>query len=72
LIIYVSDVLFSGIAISGNAAQRSSRQNIVWLNRKQSGNNNRSLRVNGLFGGGKKDNKEDGQSKVHVFRVHVQ
>ncbi|AEE85787.1 Nucleoid-associated protein chloroplastic [Arabidopsis thaliana] len=52
---------------NGNAAQRSSRQNIVWLNRKQSGNNNRSLRVNGLFGGGKKDNKEDGQSKAGIL-----
>ncbi|CAL9227484.1 unnamed protein product [Arabidopsis halleri] len=53
---------------NGNAAQRSSRQNVVWLNRKNSGNNqSRSLRVNGLFGGGKKDNKEDGQSKAGIL-----
>ncbi|KAG7540880.1 Nucleoid-associated protein YbaB/EbfC family [Arabidopsis thaliana x Arabidopsis arenosa] len=53
---------------NGNTAQRSSRQNVVWLNRKNSGNNHsRSLRVNGLFGGGKKDNKEDGQSKAGIL-----
>ncbi|XP_010438154.1 PREDICTED: nucleoid-associated protein At4g30620, chloroplastic [Camelina sativa] len=55
---------------NGNAAQRSSRQSqsVVWLNRKNSGNHHyRSLRVNGLFGGGKKDNKEDGQSKAGIL-----
>lgn len=41
---------------------------MVWLNRKNSRNRYKSLRVNGLFGGGKKDNKEDGQSKVRVFK----
>ncbi|XP_010447694.1 PREDICTED: nucleoid-associated protein At4g30620, chloroplastic [Camelina sativa] len=51
---------------NGNAAQRSSRQSqsVVWLNRK---NSVRSLRVNGLFGGGKKDNKDDGQSKAGIL-----
>ncbi|XP_010432965.1 PREDICTED: nucleoid-associated protein At4g30620, chloroplastic-like [Camelina sativa] len=51
---------------NGNAAQRSSRQSqsVVWLNRK---NYVRSLRVNGLFGGGKKDNKDDGQSKAGIL-----
>nr|VDD00701.1 unnamed protein product [Brassica oleracea] len=46
-----------------NGNKAGSRQNnMVWLNRK-----NRSLRVNGLFGGGKKENSEDGQSKVATF-----
>ncbi|XP_006284590.2 nucleoid-associated protein At4g30620, chloroplastic [Capsella rubella] len=50
---------------NGNAAQTSSRHSVVWLNRKNTGY--RSLRVNGLFGGGKKDNKEDGQSKAGIL-----
>ncbi|CAG7898477.1 hypothetical protein HID58_029913 [Brassica napus] len=53
---------------NGNAAaqQRGSRQknNVVWLNRKSP---NRSLRVNGLFGGGKKENNEEGQSKAGIL-----
>lgn len=56
---------------SGNVAQRGgSRQNnnVVWLNRKSP---NRSLRVNGLFGGGKKDNNDEGQSKVYQFICSV-
>lgn len=56
-------------SFSGNArlnSQRGSRQNIMtWPNQTNSKSCNRSLRVNGLFGGGKKDNNsEDGQSKV--------
>ncbi|VVB10947.1 unnamed protein product [Arabis nemorensis] len=51
----------------GNATQRGSRQNVVWLNRKRYKNYNRSLRINGLFGGGKKDNNEDGQSKAGIL-----
>uniref|UniRef100_A0A0D3BM57 Uncharacterized protein n=1 Tax=Brassica oleracea var. oleracea TaxID=109376 RepID=A0A0D3BM57_BRAOL len=47
-----------------NGNKAGSRQNnMVWLNRK-----NRSLRVNGLFGGGKKENSEDGQSKTSSTR----
>ncbi|KAJ4880554.1 Uncharacterized protein Rs2_37609 [Raphanus sativus] len=52
---------------NGNVAQRGgSRQNnnVVWLNRKSP---NRSLRVNGLFGGGKKDNNDEGQSKAGIL-----
>ncbi|CAF2242991.1 unnamed protein product [Brassica napus] len=53
---------------NGNKAaqQRGSRQNnVVWLNRKST---NRSLRVNGLFGGGKKENNDDnGQSKAGIL-----
>ncbi|CAN6819715.1 hypothetical protein Bca4012_007924 [Brassica carinata] len=46
-----------------NGNKAGSRQNnMVWLNRK-----NRSLRVNGLFGGGKKENSEDGQSKAGIL-----
>ncbi|CAF1712022.1 BnaC03g77490D [Brassica napus] len=45
-----------------NGNKAGTRQNnMVWLNR------NRSLRVNGLFGGGKKENSVDGQSKVPTF-----
>ncbi|KAJ0247465.1 Nucleoid-associated protein [Hirschfeldia incana] len=53
---------------NGNKAQRGSSRrqnnNVVWLNRK---NPNRSLRVNGLFGGGKKDNNDEGQSKAGIL-----
>ncbi|KFK29638.1 hypothetical protein AALP_AA7G159600 [Arabis alpina] len=50
---------------TGNGTQRGSRvQNVVWFNRKCS---SRSLRVNGLFGGGKKDNNEEGQSKAGIL-----
>ncbi|ESQ54137.1 hypothetical protein EUTSA_v10026346mg [Eutrema salsugineum] len=54
---------------NGNAAPRGSRQNVVWLNRKNPllEIHKRSLRVNGLFGGGKKDNNQDGQSKAGIL-----
>ncbi|ESQ46351.1 hypothetical protein EUTSA_v10000343mg [Eutrema salsugineum] len=55
----------------GNASlnsQRGSRQNATWPNQyKPTKFCKRSLRVNGLFGGGKKDNTEDGQSKAGIF-----
>lgn len=47
-------------------SQRGSSSNRTWLNQHKSKNGYKSLRVNGLFGGGNKDNNsEDGQSKVH-------
>ncbi|CAA7033139.1 unnamed protein product [Microthlaspi erraticum] len=58
--------------LHGNArlnSQRGTRQNIImtWPKQTSSKSCNRSLRVNGLFGGGKKDNTEDGQSKAGIF-----
>ncbi|WZZ47318.1 hypothetical protein YC2023_043577 [Brassica napus] len=50
-----------------NGNKAGTRQNnMVWLNR------NRSLRVNGLFGGGKKENSVDGQSKKAQMVVQVE
>lgn len=63
-------VLWVSSEFSGNARlnpQRGCRQTATWPNQYKSKNGYRSLRVNGLFGGGKKDNSEDGQSKVHFL-----
>ncbi|CAN8287810.1 unnamed protein product [Cochlearia groenlandica] len=57
----------------GNASLVSirgrSRQNLTWPNKFSSRRNGyMSLRVNGLFGGGNKDNNtDDGQSKAGIF-----
>ncbi|VVB08844.1 unnamed protein product [Arabis nemorensis] len=62
--------LFSPFSSHGNASlnpQRNCRQTATWPNQQKSRNGYRSLRVNGLFGGGKKDNSEDGQSKAGIF-----
>ncbi|KAL1192506.1 Nucleoid-associated protein [Cardamine amara subsp. amara] len=54
----------------GNVKLNSQRGNSsrTWLNQQKSKNGYKSLRVNGLFGGGNKDNNnEDGQSKAGIF-----
>ncbi|KFK32685.1 hypothetical protein AALP_AA6G275700 [Arabis alpina] len=50
-----------------NAQRGNSRQTATWPKQYKSRNGYRSLRVNGLFGGGNKDNSEDGQSKAGIF-----
>ncbi|CAH2061310.1 unnamed protein product [Thlaspi arvense] len=52
----------------GNASLNSQRGcRLTWPNQHKPRICRRSLRVNGLFGGGKKDNTEDGQSKAGIF-----
>ncbi|CAH2061307.1 unnamed protein product [Thlaspi arvense] len=52
----------------GNASLNSQRGcRLTWPNQHKPRICRRSLRVNGLFGGGKKDNTEDGQSKFSNF-----
>ncbi|XP_010474238.1 PREDICTED: nucleoid-associated protein At2g24020, chloroplastic-like [Camelina sativa] len=64
-------LLFPSSHVSGNVSlksQRGSSSTKKWPNQNKSRNGYRSLRVDGLFGGGNKyNNSEDGQSKAGIF-----
>ncbi|XP_010548638.1 PREDICTED: nucleoid-associated protein At4g30620, chloroplastic [Tarenaya hassleriana] len=60
---------FSRGSANLNARLRN-KQNVTWSNQQKCGNGYRPLRVNGLFGGGKKDNGEksdDAPSKAGIL-----
>ncbi|XP_010474192.1 PREDICTED: nucleoid-associated protein At2g24020, chloroplastic-like [Camelina sativa] len=64
-------LLFPSSHVLGNVSlksQRGSSSTKKWPNQNKSRNGYRSLRVDGLFGGGNKyNNSEDGQSKAGIF-----
>ncbi|XP_010480957.2 PREDICTED: nucleoid-associated protein At2g24020, chloroplastic-like [Camelina sativa] len=70
---FTKSLLFPSSHVSGNVSLKSQRGSSsstrTWPNQNKSRNGYKSLRVNGLFGGGNKyNNSEDGrQSKAGIF-----